>query len=102
MRKILVIGAMVLLVGSAHAQATKGQETAPATPDISEPQAAPSPAVSAPAAPAIEAPATAQGPATQRSLLLLQRRHLDQARGGKRGDTSPTSKRLVESQRNTA
>lgn len=65
MRKILVIGAMVLLVGSAHAQATKGQETAPATPDISEPQAAPSPAVSAPAAPAIEAPATAQGPATQ-------------------------------------
>jgi hypothetical protein len=64
-RKILVIGAIVLLVGSAHAQATKGQETAPATPAVSEPQAAPSPAVSAPAAPAVEAPATAQGPATQ-------------------------------------
>lgn len=65
MRKILVIGAIVLLVGSAHAQATKGQETAPATPAVSESQAAPSPAVSAPAAPAVEAPATAQGPATQ-------------------------------------
>jgi hypothetical protein len=64
-RKILVIGAMVLLVGSAHAQATKGQETAPATPAVSEPQAAPTPAVSAPAAPAVETPATAQGPATQ-------------------------------------
>jgi hypothetical protein len=64
-RKILVIGAMVLLVGSAHAQATKGQETAPATPAVSEPQVAPTPAVPAPAAPAVEAPATAQGPATQ-------------------------------------
>jgi hypothetical protein len=61
-RKILVIGAMVFLVGSAHAQATKGQETAPATPAVSEPQAAPTPAVSAPA---VEAPATAQAPATQ-------------------------------------
>jgi hypothetical protein len=61
-RKILVIGAMVLLVGSAHAQATKGQEAAPATPAVSEPQVAPTPAVPAPA---VEAPATAQGPATQ-------------------------------------
>jgi hypothetical protein len=64
-RKILVIGAMVLLVGSAHAQATKGQEPAPATPAVSEPQAAPTSAVPAPAAHAVEAPATAPGPATQ-------------------------------------
>jgi hypothetical protein len=64
-RKILVIGAMVLFVGSAHAQATKGQEPAPATPAVSEPQAAPTSAVPAPAAHAVEAPATAPGPATQ-------------------------------------
>jgi hypothetical protein len=64
-RKILVIGAMVLLVGSAHAQATKGQEPAPATPAVSEPQAAPTSAVPAPAAHAVEAPTTAPGPATQ-------------------------------------
>jgi hypothetical protein len=64
-RKIIVIGAMVLLIGSTHAQATKGQEPAPATPAVSEPQAAPTSAVPAPAAHAVEAPATAPGPATQ-------------------------------------
>jgi hypothetical protein len=61
-RKIVLIGAMVLLVGSAHAQATKSPETAPATPPVSESQSAPAPEVSAPATPA---PAAAQGPATQ-------------------------------------
>ncbi len=62
MRKILVIGAMILLAGSAHAQATKGQEPAPATPAVSELQAAPPSAVPAPA---VEAPAAAPGPVTQ-------------------------------------
>jgi hypothetical protein len=64
-RKIVLIGAVVLLVGSAHAQATKSPETAPATPPVSESPAAPTAAVAAPAAPAVAEPAAAQDPATQ-------------------------------------
>jgi len=62
-RKFLVIAAMVLLMGSAHAQTTKSPESASTTPAVSEPQAAPP--MSAPAAPPLETPAAAQGPATQ-------------------------------------
>ena len=65
MRKFLLIGAMALLAGSAHAQATKSPETAPATPPVSESQPAPTSAASTPAVPAVTAPAAAQGPATQ-------------------------------------